>query len=238
MVGASPTPHAEILRACEQELEAEGYKLDIIEFNDYIQPNIAVATGELDANFFQHITYLNEFNEQQGTNLQSAATIHFEPFGLYAGKITSIDNLSEGAVIALPNDTTNEGRALALLEQAGLITLRPGAGIHATVIDIQDNPRHLRFEEVEAAQLPLILRDVDMAAINGNYALSANLTPAQALVVEQDTSAAAKAYANVLAVLPENQDSPKIQALVRALTSDHVKQYIQETYSGGVVPLT
>lgn len=237
MVGASPTPHADILRACAPELEKEGYTLDVIEFNDYIQPNIAVATGELDANFFQHITFLQEFNEQQGANLTSATEVHFEPFGLYAGKTASLEGLSDGSTIAIPNDTTNEGRALALLEQAGLITLAEDAGLEATVLDIAENPKHLRIQEIEAAQLPLVLGDVDMAAINGNYALGAGLSPEEALVVEDDASAAAAAYANVLVVQAGHEGDPKIQALVHALTSPEVRTYIEETYHGGVVPL-
>lgn len=237
MVGASSTPHAEILRAAKPILEKEGYMLDIIEFNDYIQPNIAVATEELDANFFQHVMYLDEFNEQQGTSLAVAAVVHFEPFGLYAGKTSSLDALLEGSTIALPNDTTNEGRALALLEQAGLIKLQEGVGLEATVLDIVENPRNLNFQEVEAAQLPLALHDVDIAAINGNYALGAGLTPQDALILESDEGVAAKVYANVLAVLPGHVEDAKIRALVQALQSSEVHKFIEETYQGAVVPL-
>lgn len=178
-VGASPTPHAQILEQVQGKLAEQGYKLEIVEFNDYIQPNKALEVGDLDANFFQHISYLNEYNEQNGTHLQSAGGIHFEPFGIYAGKTMAIDQLYDGATIAVPNDTTNEARALKLLEQEGIITLKPGAGLTATKADIATNPRNIIIREVEAAQLPKILQDVDLACINGNYALEAKLQQAK-----------------------------------------------------------
>ncbi|MDJ1122574.1 MetQ/NlpA family ABC transporter substrate-binding protein [Olsenella sp. YH-ols2217] len=236
-VGASPTPHAEILNAVKDELAKDGYTLKVVEYNDYVLPNTALEDGELDANYFQHITYLNDFNEENGTHLASAGAIHFEPFGLYAGKTSSLDDLADGATVAVPNDTTNEARALLLLEQEGLITLKDGAGLNATVVDIEDNPKNLQIEEVEAAQLPRVLQDVDLAAINGNYALGAGLNVSDALAVESDEGEAAKAYGNVIAVKEGNEDSEKTKALVKALTSDTCKQYIEDTYDGAVVPL-
>lgn len=236
-VGASPTPHAEILNAVADQLAEDGYTLNVVEYNDYVLPNTALEAGDLDANYFQHITYLNDFNEENGTHLTDAADIHFEPFGLYAGKTASIDELADGATIAVPNDTTNEARALLLLEQEGLITLKDGAGLSATVVDIAENPKNLNIQEVEAAQLPRVLNDVDMAAINGNYALEAGLNVADAIATESDEGEAAKAYVNVIAVKEGTEDSEKIQALVKALQSDAVKAYIDETYDGAVVAL-
>ena len=236
-VGASPTPHAEILNAIADDLASEGYTLEVKEYNDYILPNTALQDGELDANYFQHITYLNDFNAENGTHLVDAAGIHFEPFGLYAGKTASIDALADGATIAVPNDTTNEARALLLLEQEGLIKLKEGAGLSATVVDIAENPKNLNIQEVEAAQLPRVLNDVDMAAINGNYALEAGLSVADAIATESDEGEAAKAYVNVIAVKEGTEDSDKIKALVKALQSDVVKAYIDDTYNGAVVAL-
>lgn len=236
-VGASPTPHAEILKQVAQTLEAEGYKLEVVEYNDYVLPNNALEQGELDANYFQHITYLNDFNEENGTHLTNAAGIHFEPFGLYSKKIASLGELPDGAKVAVPNDTTNEARALLLLEQEGLIKLKPGVGLTATVLDIAENPRNLVIQEVEAAQVPRTLAEVDVAAINGNYALNAGLDVADAIAVESNQSEAAQAYVNVLAVKEGAQADPKIQALIRALTTDEVKQFIQSTYNGAVVPV-
>lgn len=236
-VGASPTPHAEILNAVADQLAEDGYTLNVVEYNDYVLPNTALEAGDLDANYFQHITYLNDFNEENGTHLTDAADIHFEPFGLYAGKTASIDELADGATIAVPNDTTNEARALLLLEQEGLVTLKDGAGLSATVVDIAENPKNLNIQEVEAAQLPRVLNDVDMAAINGNYALEAGLNVADAIATESDEGEAAKAYVNVIAVKEGTEDSEKIQALVKALQSDAVKAYIDETYDGAVVAL-
>lgn len=236
-VGASPTPHAEILNAVKDELANDGYTLEVVEYNDYVLPNTALEDGDLDANYFQHITYLDNFNEENGTHLVSAGAIHFEPFGLYAGKTTSLDDLADGATVAVPNDTTNEARALLLLEQEGLITLKDGAGLNATVLDIEDNPKNLQIEEVEAAQLPRVLQDVDIAAINGNYALGAGLKVSDALAVESDEGEAAKAYGNVVAVKEGNENTEKTQALIKALTSDTAREYIESTYDGSVVPL-
>lgn len=234
-IGASPTPHAEILDAVKDELAKDGYTLEVVEYNDYIQPNTALEDGQLDANYFQHVTYLNDFNEENGTHLVDAADIHFEPFGLYAGKTSSLDALPDGATVAVPNDTTNEARALLLLQQEGLIKLKDGAGLNATVVDIVENPKNLKIEELEAAQLPRSLQDVDIAAINGNYALGAGLKVSDALATESDQGEAAKAYANILAVKDGNQDSEKTKALVKALTSETARKYIDDTYDGAVV---
>ena len=234
-VGATPAPHAEILEVAKGILAEQGITLEIVEFNDYIQPNLAVESGELDANYFQHITYMNEFNVSDGTHLVSAAEVHYEPFGLYAGKTATLDELADGAQIAVPNDTTNEARALLLLEQEGLITLREGAGITATKADIEENPKNLEIVELEASQLPVRLADVDMAVINGNYALDAGLNVSDALAVESADGEAAQAYVNVLAVKEGRETDPAIQALAAALCSDEVKTYIEENYNGAVV---
>ena len=236
-VGATPAPHAEILEVVKDLLAEQGITLDIVEFNDYIQPNLAVEDGSLDANYFQHITYMNEFNVSDGTHLVSAAEIHYEPFGLYAGKTASIDELADGAQIAVPNDTTNEARALLLLQQEGLITLKEGAGITATKADIAENPKNLDIVELEASQLPVRLGDVDMAVINGNYAIDAGLKVSDALAVESADGEAAQAYVNVLAVKEGHENDPAIQALVEALKSDEVKTFMDETYEGAVVPM-
>lgn len=236
-VGATPAPHAEVLEVIKDNLEEEGYTLEIVEYNDYILPNKAVSEGELDANYFQHISYLNNYNEENGTDLVSAGSIHYEPFALYAGTTSSIDDLADGAQIAVPNDGTNEGRALKLLEAQGLITLDPEAGFLATKLDIVENPHNLDIVEMEAAQLPRVLETVDTAVINGNYAIDAGLNLSDAIAIEADDSEAAEAYANVVAVANGNEDSEKIQALVNALKSDEVKQFMEETYGGAVVPL-
>lgn len=236
-VGASVTPHAEILEQVKGTLADEGYTLDIVEYNDYVLPNTALEDGDLDANYFQHITYLNDFNEENGTHLVDVADVHFEPFGLYAGKTASIADLPDGATIAVPNDTTNEARALLLLQQEGLITLNDGAGLTATVVDIADNPKNLNIQEVEAAQLARVLPDVDLAAINGNYALEAGLNVSDAIATESSTGEAAEAYVNVLVVKEGTENEPKIQALIEALQSDTVKDFIESNYDGAVVAL-
>ena len=236
-VGATPAPHAEILEVAKEILAKEGYTLEIKEFDDYIMPNTAVEEGELDANYFQHITYMNTFNADNGTHLVSAAAIHYEPFGLYAGKTDSLDALADGAQIAIPNDATNGGRALLLLQEQGLITLAEDSGLEPTVQDIVDNPKNLQIEELEARLLPTTLQDVDMAVINGNYAIDAGLKIADALAVESNDGAAAEAYANVVAVKEGNEDSEAIQALVEALESEEVRAFIEETYQGAVMPL-
>lgn len=236
-VGASVTPHAEILAQIEDALAAEGYQLEIIEYNDYVLPNTALEDGDLDANFFQHQPYLDNFNEENDTHLVSVAAIHFEPFGLYAGKTASLDDLQEGATVAVPNDTTNEARALLLLEAQGLITLKEGAGLEATVLDIEENPLNLNIQEIEAAQIARSLPDVDIAAINGNYAQEGGLDVADAIAVEASDSLAADTYANVIAVKEGNENSAKTQALVNALLTDEVRQYIVDTYGNAVVPV-
>ncbi len=236
-VGATPTPHAEILNQVKDALSKEGYGLQVVEYNDYIQPNTALESGDLDANYFQHITYLENFNKENGTHLESAATIHFEPMRIYAGKTKSLADLKDGATVAVPNDTTNEARALLLLEQEGLITLKSGAGTNATVLDIESNPKNLQIQEVEAAQVPRTVSDVDILVVNCNYALSAGLDASTSLAVESDQGTAAKAYANVIAVKEGNKDSAKIQALVKAVQSDTVKSYIEKEYDGAVIAL-
>ena len=236
-VGATPAPHCEILEIAKDLMKEEGYTLVIKEFNDYIIPNEAVEEGELDANYFQHITYMNNFNVEHGTNLVSVAGIHYEPLGLYAGKTASLEELQPGAKISVPNDATNEARALLLLQQAGLITLEEGVTIDATKADIAENPLNLEIVEMEAAQLTSTLRDVDMAVINGNYAIDAELNVADALAVEAADGAAAEAYVNVLTVKAGNENNEGIQALVKVLQSDEIRTYIEETYAGAVVPL-
>lgn len=234
-VAASPTPHAEILNdVVAPLLEEEGYTLEVIEYTDYVQPDTVVAEGEVDANFFQHTPYMENFNEENGTDLVAVVSVHFEPFGLYPGKTASLDELEEGAVVAVPNDATNEARALLLLEEAGLLTLDEDAGIEATTNDIVDNPLNLQFEELEAATIANVIADVDIACINGNYALDAGFSIDDALLVESADSLAAETYANVLAVNSGNEDSEKIQALADALTSEEVREYIDETYEGAV----
>ncbi len=237
-VAATPSPHAEILNdAVKPLLEKEGYTLEVKEFTDYVQPNTVTEEGEVDANYFQHITYLNNFNEEKGTHLVSVANVHYEPFGLYPGKTKSLDALADGATVAVPNDATNEARALLLLQDAGLIKLADGAGINATTNDIVENPKNLKLHEVEAATVPNVVADVDIACINGNYAIPAGFKTSDALATESATSLAAEAYVNVLAVKDGNQDSDKIKALVKALTSDEVRTYINDTYAGAVVPV-
>ena len=234
-VGASPSPHAEILAVAKDVLADQGYTLEIVEFNDYIIPNTSVESGELDANYFQHIPYLNSFNEENGTHLVSVLNVHYEPLGIYAGKTASLDELQDGAVIAIPNDTTNEARALLLLEANGLITLRESAGLNATVLDIESNPHNYDIQELVAEQVPLALPDVDIAVINGNFALTNEL--GEALVYESADSDAAETYINVLVAKEGNENLDKIQALVEALSSDEVREYIVDTFGEAVVPV-
>lgn len=236
-VGASPTPHAEILAKVKDKLAEKGYTLEVVEYNDYIQPNTALEAGELDANYFQHITYLENFNQENGTHLASAGSIHFEPMRIYAGKTKKLSELADGASVSVPNDTTNEARALLLLQQEGLIKLKDGAGTNATKIDIVENPKNLQINEVEAAQVPRTVSDVDIVVANCNYAISAGLDSASALAVESDTGQAAQAYANVIAVKEGQESSEKAKALVEALKTDEVKSFIESEYSGAVVPL-
>ena len=240
VVGASSTPHAEILEAVKGELEALGYELEVKIFDDYIMPNLALADSELDANYFQHEPYLLNFNAENGTDLVSAAAIHYEPMGIYGGSKSSLDELAEGDIIAVPNDGTNEARALLLLQDQGLITLKEGIDAStetATILDIAENPKNLEIVEMEAKNIPHSLPDVAFAVINGNYALQAGLTGNDALASESADSDAAQTYANILAVRAGEEDSAKTQALVTALTSETCRQFIEETYSGAVVPI-
>ena len=236
-VGATPAPHAEILEEVQDILAKDGYTLEIVEYDDYVTPNTSLEDGSLDANYFQHITYMNEFNAENGTHMVSAAGIHYEPFGLYAGKTAALADLQDGAQIAVPNDGTNEARALLLLEQEGLIKLKDGVGLSATKSDIAENPHNYEIMELEARLLPTTLQDVDMAVINGNYAIDAGLKVSDAVAVEAADGAAAEAYVNVLAVKEGSESSAGIQALVKALQSDTVKTFIEDTYDGAVVPL-
>lgn len=236
-VAASPSPHAEILEVAKEVLAEQGINLDIKVFNDYVIPNTATESGEVDANYFQHTPYLDDFNKENGTHLVPVASIHYEPFGIYAGKTNSLDALADGAKVSVPNDTTNEARALLLLEAQGLIKLKDGAGLSATKLDIVENPKNLDIEEIEAAQIPRTLSDVDIAVINGNYAIDAGLSVSDALAVEAQDSEAAKTYANILVVKDGNQENDDIKALVSALESDKVKEFIQQKYNGAVVPM-
>lgn len=235
-VAATAVPHAELLEQAKPILEEEGYTLEIQVFNDYVQPNNVVESGDFDANYFQHIPYLEQFNEEKGTHLVNAGGIHYEPFGIYPGTETDLANI-EGATIAVPNDTTNEARALLLLQDNGFITLKEGAGLTATKVDIVENPYNIELVELEAAQIPRMLPDVSFAVMNGNYAMEAGYSVAQdALAYESVDSEAAATYVNVIAVKEGNENSEKIRALVDALKSDEIKQYINDTYDGGVIP--
>lgn len=235
-VAASAVPHAEILEQAKPILAEAGYTLEIQEFNDYVQPNEVVESGDFDANFFQHIPYLEEFNATKGTHLVNAGGIHYEPFGLYPGKESDLANI-DGATIAVPNDTTNEARALLLLQDNGYITLKEGVGLTATVNDIIDNPYGIEFVELESAQIPRTLPEVSFGVLNGNYAMEAGLTVAKdALLYESSESEAAATYVNVIAVKEGNENSAKIKALVDTLKSDAIKNYINENYNGGVIP--
>jgi len=237
-VAASPTPHAEILNVAKEVLAEQGIDLEVVEFSDYVQPNLVTENGEVDANYFQHTPYLDSFNEENGTHLVSVGAVHYEPFGIYPGKSDDLANIADGATIAVPNDTTNEARALQLLAAQGLITVRDGAGLTATVNDITDNPHNLQIKEIEAAQLPRTVQDVDFAVINGNYAMEAGFSVGKdALATEDASSEAAQTYANVLVVKEGRENDPAIQALYAALTSDKVKDYINSTYDGAVVPI-
>lgn len=236
-VAATSVPHAEILAAAVPLLAQQGWTLEVTEFTDYIMPNEVVESGEIDANYFQHITYLESFNEERGTHLVSAGSIHYEPLGIYPGKQSDLSAITEGAEIAVPNDTTNEARALLLLQEQGLITLNADAGINATVNDITDNPHKISFVELAAEQIPRSLPDFDFAVINGNYALQAGLNAStDALAVETSDSEAVQKYVNVVAVKEGNENSEGIQALVEVLKSDEIRQFIEDTYQGSVVP--
>ncbi|MGM9969959.1 MAG: MetQ/NlpA family ABC transporter substrate-binding protein [Anaeroplasma sp.] len=236
-VAATPSPHAEILQAAKPLLEAKGYNLEIIEYNDYILPNTATEDGDVDANYFQHTPYLNSFNEEHNTHLISVGEIHYEPFAIYKGRKTSLSEVANGDTILVPNDTTNEARALLLLQEAGLITLKEDAGITATKKDIVENKYNLDIKELEAAQIPLNRTDAAYAVINGNYAIGAGLSSNDALQYESSTGLAAKTYGNVLVVRDGNQNHPAIQALYAVLKSEDIKKYITNTYNGGVLAI-
>ena len=236
-VGASPSPHAEILEAIKPELEAQGYELKVVEYSDYVQPNVALSEGDLDANYFQHLPYLENYNTENGTDLASAGAIHFEPMGLYAGKSSDIANVPDGAKIAGPSDATNEARALLLLQDQGVIKLTDGVGLEATANDIVENPHNVELVEVEAAAVPRSLQDVDFGVINGNYALSAGLDTSATLASEGADSEAAQTYANIIAVRSGDENSEKTQALLKALTSDTARKFIEDTYKGSVIPV-
>lgn len=236
-VGASPSPHAEILKAVEDEIKAAGYELKVVEYNDYVQPNVALSEGDLDANYFQHKPYLDNYNQENGTDLVSAAAIHFEPMGIYAGKSSDIKNVPDGAKIAVPSDATNEARALLLLQDQGVLKLKDGVGLEATKNDIAENPHNVEFVEVEAASVPRTLQDADFGVINGNYALSAGLDTTATLASEGAGSEAAKTYANIVAVRKGEDATEKTKALVAALTSDTAKKFIEDTYKGSVIPV-
>ncbi|MDO4463754.1 MAG: MetQ/NlpA family ABC transporter substrate-binding protein [Bacillota bacterium] len=236
-VAASATPHSEILEQVKPILEEQGYDLQVTVFDDYVQPNEVVESGEFDANYFQHIPYLNSFNEEKGTHLVNAGGIHYEPFGIYPGTKASLDEVADGDSIAVPNDTTNEARALLLLQDNGLITLKDDAGLEATVNDIVDNPHNLEIVELEAAQVPRVVGEVAFVVLNGNYALEAGYSVAKdSIAYESTDSEAAKTYVNVIAAKEGNEDSAKIKALVEALKSDAIKTYINDTYDGAVIP--
>ena len=236
-VAASATPHAEILEQAKPLLEAKGYDLQVTVFDDYVQPNEVVESGDFDANYFQHIPYLESFNEEKGTHLVNAGGIHYEPFGIYPGTKASLDELADGDSIAVPNDTTNEARALLLLQDNGIITLKEGAGLTATKNDIVENPYNVDIVELEAAQVPRVKDEVAIMVLNGNYALEAGFSVAKdAIAYEKADSEAAKTYVNVIAVKEGNENSDKIKALVEVLTSQEIKDYINNTYDGAVIP--
>ena len=236
-VAASATPHAEILEQVKPILAEQGWNVEVTVFNDYVQPNNVVESGEFDANYFQHIPYLNSFNEEQGTHLVNAGGIHYEPFGIYPGTKSDLSTLESGDVIAVPNDTTNEARALLLLQDNDIITLKDGVGLEATVRDIVDNPYEIEIQELEAAQVPRVKDEVAFAVMNGNYAMEAGFSVSKdAVAYEQSDSEAAQTYVNVIAVLEGNENNEGIKALVDALKSDAIVDYINNTYDGGVIP--
>ena len=232
-VGASPVPHADILNLIAPQLQKEGITLKVIEFSDYIQPNLSLNDKELDANFFQHKPYLDSFSKDRGLKLTSLVAVHLEPMGVYSHKVKNVADVAEGSEVAIPNDPTNGGRALKVLETAGLIKVRPEAGVTATINDVVDNPKKIKFREIEAAQLPRALDDVALAVINSNYALGAGLNPVKdALAIESKDSP----YANIVAIRTGDDSRAEIQKLKAALTSAEVKKFIETEYKGAVVP--
>ena len=237
-VAASPTPHAEILEAAKDLLKEKGYTLEIKEFDDYPQQNVVVDEGEFDANYFQHQPYLDNFNEEKGSDLVSAAKIHYEPLGIYPGASEDLENIKDGAKIAVPNDATNEARALLLLEENGIITLKEDAGLNATKKDVEENPHNIEIVELDAAQIARVVEELDFVVLNGNYALDAGFNvQTDAIAKEEADSEAAQTYANIIAVKKENKDSEKIKALVEVLQSEEIRKFITDTYEGAVVPM-
>lgn len=237
-VAASPTPHAEILEAAKDLLKEKGYTLEIKEFDDYPQQNVVVDEGEFDANYFQHQPYLDNFNEEKGSDLVSAAKIHYEPLGIYPGASEDLENIKDGAKIAVPNDATNEARALLLLEENGIITLKGDAGLNATKKDVEENPHNIEIVELDAAQIARVVEELDFVVLNGNYALDAGFNvQTDAIAKEEADSEAAQTYANIIAVKKENKDSEKIKALVEVLQSEEIGKFITDTYEGAVVPM-
>lgn len=238
-VAASATPHAEILEQAKTILAEQGWDLQVTVFDDYVLPNEVVESGEFDANYFQHIPYLDDFNATKGTHLVNAGGIHYEPFGIYPGTKGDLAEIAEGDVIAVPNDTTNEARALLLLQDNGIITLKEGVGLEATVNDIVENPHNVEIQELEAAQIARVIPEVAFVVLNGNYALEAGYSVANdSIAYETSDSEAAKTYVNVIAVKEGNEANEGIQALVQVLKSDEIKQYINDTYDGAVIPFT
>lgn len=236
-VAATSTPHAEVLEVCKEAMAEKGYTLEILVVDDYVTPNNATESGDVDANYFQHQLYLDSFNAENGTHLVTVADIHYEPYAIYAGTCASLAGLQDGDSIAVPNDPTNEARALQLLAAQGLITLKDGAGLTATKNDIVENPKNLDIKEMEAALLPDQLDEVAMAVINGNYALAAGLDVNTSLAIESTDSEAAQTYVNVLVVKEGNENNPAVQALAAVMTSDIVKEYMNTTYGNAVVPM-
>ena len=236
-VAATSVPHAEILTAAKPILAKEGWDLQVTEFTDYVQPNEVVESGDFDANYFQHQPYLDSFNDEKGTHLVNVAMIHYEPLGVYPGTENDLSAISDGAEIAIPNDTTNEARALLLLQDNGLITLNDGTGITATVNDIKENKKNIKFVELEAAQIARVLPEVAFGILNGNYALEAGLSATNdALVTETSDSEAAKTYANIIVVKEGNEENEGVKALIEVLKSDEIKKFITDNYQGSVVP--
>ena len=236
-VGANITPHSEILDQAVPLLAEQGIKLEVVKIEDSVTPNIGVVEGSLDANYFQHVPYLDQYNEENGTDLISIGAIHYEPFGVYAGKTKDLSELPDGATVAVPNNVTNEARALLLLAQEGLLTLKEDAGIEATVADIVGNPKNIQFKELAPEQLVQALADVDVAVINGNYAIEGGLHVSQALAVEANDGLAATTYGNIIATTPDKKDNAALKALVEVLQGEEIKAFIESTYDGAVVPL-
>ena len=237
-VAATPVPHAEILEQVKEDLVEKGYELEIVVFSDYVQPNLVVEAGDIDANFFQHQPYLDDFNKENKTSIETVAVVHYEPLGIYPGKSNDLSNIPDGASIAVPNDTTNEARALLLLEANGLIKVREGAGLTATKNDIVENPHNIEIVELEAAQVSRVVGETDFVVLNGNYALDAGFNVAtDSLAKEEQDSEAAQTYANILCVKEGNEEREDIKALIEVLKSDKIKQYIADTYEGAVIAI-